>query len=305
MNSTPLISIIIPTYNRAYIIEETLNSILAQTYIHWECIIVDDGSTDNSIEIIPLFIKKDPRFRFYRRPKNTKKGASSCRNIGYEQSLGEYIQWFDSDDLMHPDKLKLKLEYALKNKAEVIVDQHSESILLDEIQDFQVDCFTSKDFYIDYILGKKSVITNDVMLKRTIIGDNRFDENLHKGEEYEFFSRVFHQKLTYCFLEVALTNYRLSSDSISKSPKQAISLIYLSKILQQRHQNNPKIVEKAKRQGRKTYKSLSQNKRLHLIFKHFNFFKKAHHKSSFIFFIFFIYNLITGKGFDVIKPKSK
>jgi glycosyltransferase involved in cell wall biosynthesis len=302
MNSTPLISIVIPTYNRAYIIEKTLYSIIAQTYANWECIIVDDGSTDPTFEVIDTFLKKDTRFRFYRRPDTIKKGASACRNFGYEKSVGDYIQWFDSDDLMHPDKLKIKLEIALKNNADVIVGKHSDTKKFEKATNFDVDCFTSKDFYIDFILGKKPVITNDVMLKRNIIGINRFDEYLHHGEEYEFFSRVFNKKLTYCFLEVALSYYHISPDSISRSGKQSESLIYLSKLLKKRHCNNLQIVANTEKQGRKTYKSLMINRNINLVFKNFVFFKDSHQKSSVIFFIYMIYNFLIGKGFDKIKP---
>ncbi|MAM28748.1 MAG: hypothetical protein CMC13_06965 [Flavobacteriaceae bacterium] len=304
MNKTPLISIIIPTYNRAYIIEKALNSILAQTYKNWECIIVDDGSTDNTSETIQLFLEKDARFQYYERPNDVQKGPSGCRNYGYEKSIGEYIQWFDSDDLMHPEKIKVKLEFALKNGADVIVDNHSESDEFHQIDTIQADCFTSEDFYINFILGKRPVITNDVMLKRAIIKDDRFDENLWKGEEFEFYGRIFQQKLVYCFLDVALTCYRISPDSISISPKQTESLIYLSKKLQAAHTSNSLILERAKYQGRKTYRNLAKRADLKMILKHFNFFRKMHHKSVAVFALFVAYNILFGSGFDRIKPKE-
>jgi glycosyltransferase involved in cell wall biosynthesis len=95
----PLVSIIIPTYNRANIISETLDSVLEQTYQNWECIVVDDGSTDDTLEIIINFIKLDNRFQFYNRPESKLKGPSSCRNYGIDNSKGEYIIFLDSDDL--------------------------------------------------------------------------------------------------------------------------------------------------------------------------------------------------------------
>lgn len=304
MNITPLVSIIIPTFNRGYIIQETLNSVRSQSYKNWECIIVDDGSTDNTKEIVNDFLSTDVRFKFFERPINITKGPSACRNFGFERSKGEYIQWFDSDDLMHPEKLKIKLEFALKHKADVIIDKHSEDGLIDDVQHLQAECFTSEDFYIEYILGKRPVITNDVMLKRTIIGGDRFDENLWKGEEYEFYSRVFQQKLIYCFLDVALTRYRISVDSISIAPNQAGSLIYLSKIMQQRHIQNNLIVERARRQGRKTYENLVKRNNLFMILKHFNFFRKAFHKRTVPFFFYMLVNFLIGRGFDHMKPKK-
>jgi glycosyltransferase involved in cell wall biosynthesis len=98
--SSPLVSIIIPTFNRAHLIMETLDSLVAQTYINWECIVVDDGSTDDSEFVINEFVKKDNRFRYYNRPVEKVKGASSCRNFGLSIANGEYVVFLDSDDLL-------------------------------------------------------------------------------------------------------------------------------------------------------------------------------------------------------------
>jgi glycosyltransferase involved in cell wall biosynthesis len=113
---TPLISIIIPTFNRADLIGETLDSVLAQTYSNWECIIVDDGSTDNSIEVIQKYLISDARFIYFSRPEYKKKGPSSCRNFGLEKSNGEYIIFLDSDDLLADFCLENRIEFALANQ---------------------------------------------------------------------------------------------------------------------------------------------------------------------------------------------
>ncbi len=283
---------------------ETLNSIIKQTYKNWECIIVDDGSTDDTTKLVTPYLD-DVRFKYVCRPSYIPKGPSACRNYGYEHSKGDYIQWFDSDDLMHPEKLNIKVEFALKNEAEVIIGDHSESDVFQASQNINAECFTSEDFYIDFILGEKPVITNDVMLKKAIIKEKRFDEYLCKGEEFEFFGRIFQQKISYCFLDVALTCYRISPDSISISPKQSESLIYLSKLLQQRHADNPQIVAKAARQGRKVYKSLAKRGNLKMILKHFHYFRKVHDKALLIFPVIIAYNIIIKRGFDLIKPKNQ
>nr|MBF6607613.1 glycosyltransferase family 2 protein [Flavobacterium sp.] len=95
-----LVSIIIPTFNRANLLAETLDSIIQQTHTNWECIIVDDGSTDNISDIIEKYVSTDSRFRFYKRPSDRPKGANACRNYGFEMSKGDFINWFDSDDIM-------------------------------------------------------------------------------------------------------------------------------------------------------------------------------------------------------------
>lgn len=103
------VSIIIPTYNRAELIEETLSSVMAQTLTEWECIVVDDGSSDGTKEIIKRYQEKDTRFKYIPRPSNRKKGGNTCRNIGIEQSKGEFIQFLDSDDLISANKLEEQL----------------------------------------------------------------------------------------------------------------------------------------------------------------------------------------------------
>ena len=92
------VSIVIPTFNRAQIIGETLDSVIAQTYANWECIIVDDGSTDNTAEVIHAYVKSDSRFKFVKRDISKVKGASSCRNTGLACAQGSYIIFLDSDD---------------------------------------------------------------------------------------------------------------------------------------------------------------------------------------------------------------
>jgi len=98
MNS-PLVSIIIPTYNRAHLIGETLDSVLAQTYSNWECIVVDDGSTDETDKLMVSYCEKDYRFQYSKR-EILPKGASHCRNIGLEKAKGNYCIFLDSDDIL-------------------------------------------------------------------------------------------------------------------------------------------------------------------------------------------------------------
>lgn len=115
MDKSPLVSILIPNYNKAPYLKETLDSILAQTYKNWECIIVDDHSTDHSWEILEEYEKLDPRFKVFKRPDHLPKGGNACRNYAFELSKGEYIQWFDSDDLMMSNMLWNRVNLLLKD----------------------------------------------------------------------------------------------------------------------------------------------------------------------------------------------
>lgn len=105
-----LISIIIPTYNKASVVLKTLDSIKTQTYANWECILVDDGSTEASFSVIKKYVKNDKRFSIHHRPLQLPKGANACRNYGFSLSKGNYIQFFDSDDIMLPTCLEGRLK---------------------------------------------------------------------------------------------------------------------------------------------------------------------------------------------------
>ena len=109
MLNNPKISIIIPSYNRLSLLKEALNSLFAQTYTNWECIVVDDGSTDDTILEMKTLSKQDNRIKFYQR-QNTMTGANICRNEGIIASTGEYVIFLDSDDCLAPFCLEKRLK---------------------------------------------------------------------------------------------------------------------------------------------------------------------------------------------------
>ena len=109
-----LVTIIIPVYNRELFIEECLNSIQDQTYQNWETIIIDDGSTDNTPNIIENYCRNDKRFKLLYRNLDPK-GAATCRNIGIQESSGDYIIFLDSDDLIAPSCLEDRVNYMRRN----------------------------------------------------------------------------------------------------------------------------------------------------------------------------------------------
>lgn len=109
-----IISIIIPTYNRSDLIGETLESLLAQTNSNWECIIVDDFSTDNTRSVVEHFIARSSNFEYLNR-KSATKGANTCRNEGLGKAQGEYVIFLDSDDLLHADRIQEDMSLIREN----------------------------------------------------------------------------------------------------------------------------------------------------------------------------------------------
>jgi glycosyltransferase involved in cell wall biosynthesis len=111
----PLVSIIIPTFNSEKYIAETLESVLQQTYVNWECIIVDDFSTDNTLKIIKQYQEIDNRILHQNKTKNRPKGPSSSRNLAVEIAKGDYLIFLDSDDLLSVNCLKNRVETFKQN----------------------------------------------------------------------------------------------------------------------------------------------------------------------------------------------
>ncbi len=108
--NNPKISVIIPVYNRGTLISETIASVLGQSYINWECLLIDDGSTDDTEAVIQDYVSRDGRIKYHKRPESRPKGASASRNFGLELAKGEYIQFLDSDDLLKENKLEEQLK---------------------------------------------------------------------------------------------------------------------------------------------------------------------------------------------------
>lgn len=109
------VNIIIPLYNGEKYIEETLCNIVKQSYHNWEAIIIDDGSTDNSVDIVRTFVLKDARIKLFHRPENRPKGGNSCRNYGIEKATGEFIFFADADDLLAPYCLEQRIKFLKEN----------------------------------------------------------------------------------------------------------------------------------------------------------------------------------------------
>ena len=102
-----------PSGNCEKFLEETINSVINQTYHNWELLIVDDCSTDNSIEIIKSFIDKDDRIKLFENEKNS--GAAASRNKALREATGKWIAFLDSDDLWTPDKLEKQIAFMTEN----------------------------------------------------------------------------------------------------------------------------------------------------------------------------------------------
>ena len=211
-----LVSIIIPTYNRAHLIGETLDSILAQTYPNWECIVVDDGSTDATAEVMREFVKKDNRFQYHQRPINKIKGPNSCRNYGFELSNGEYIKWFDSDDVMLPYLLEKQVLSFAKN-VELSVCKLSYFDFERKVP-IKENIIFSKNLIEDYLIGNVTFYISGPLWKRIFLEKQKqlLDESLTNLDDWDFNLRMLYQKPNVAHINEILILYRVHADSLSQ-----------------------------------------------------------------------------------------
>jgi glycosyltransferase involved in cell wall biosynthesis len=214
-----LVSIIIPTYNRASLIEETLQSILNQTITNWECIIVDDGSIDNTKQIIKDYELQDSRFKYFKRPKNSPKGANSCRNFGFKKSKGKYVNWFDSDDIMHSKKLELQVKQLEKDESVpfTVCQTYLFKESIKNTLGLRKEKIYSKNFFEDFITNKIKWLTQAPLIRKDFLIKNNlfFDENLQRSQEREFFIRVLNLVENYNVDNTPLVYFRIHENSIS------------------------------------------------------------------------------------------
>ena len=215
MPEQPLISIIIPTFNRAHLIGETLDSVLAQTYTNWECIVVDDGSTDSTATLLANYIEKDSRFQYYNRPNTHLPGGNGARNYGFKKSKGEYVQWFDSDDIMKPEKLAFEAKALTDYNVDFVV---SKSEFFNHKEVFYFYNYTTKDItFNSFAMGDVSWVTDDIMFKTNIVSAVSFNEALKAGQEYNFCCKVLLVSENGFFLDKFLTLRRFTQNSIGSN----------------------------------------------------------------------------------------
>lgn len=182
------------TYNRAHFIVETLHSIQQQTFGDWECLIIDDGGTDNTQEVIAPLLEQDRRFQFLKRPDTYLKGLPGCRNYGLDLAQGDFVIFFDDDDIVHPMNLELCVK-ELKN-TEFSFCRYLRTVFTGDFN-YNYNLTTTYD---SFQIGKTDVFSlikhelpfNScaVMWRKNCFNENRFVEHLMYAEEWELYSRI-------------------------------------------------------------------------------------------------------------------
>ena len=234
-------SVIIPTYNRAHYICEAVESVLAQTYKNVEIIVVDDGSTDGTEEVLSLY---RGRIRYFYQEN---RGPSAARNAGIQKSTGPYIAFLDSDDLWMPDKLDLQVRYLSEHPDYGLVHtDHEDWIVRDgAVVEVRPDHYDSH--HIGYIFPemflRNEVSTPTVLLRKVCLNKvGYFDENLLLFEDHDLWLRIArYYKIGYINKKLAV--FRRHGDNITDSCSRSKAAILRTQMLQNFTMNYPEIIE--------------------------------------------------------------
>ena len=224
-----MVSLIMPLYNRNDFVISTLQSVSNQSDSNWECIIVDDGSTDDSYKFVSDYIRNDSRFRLYNRTSEYKKGGNGARNYGFDLSKGDYINFIDSDDVLHPDFVKLKLNAIINSDADAIISKTVITALdVSQIIRYEERTIITSFMLDDFITLKASwYIVDPIWRKEFLVEKKMFDEHLLKGQDRDFHIRRLLEKPKIEILDEYLYYYRTNPKSISADVSEQTALTML------------------------------------------------------------------------------
>jgi glycosyltransferase involved in cell wall biosynthesis len=211
-----LISIIIPTYNRADFIIHTLESIRNQTFKDFECLVVDNDSTDKTQQIVNDLSLKDTRFQYHNNPIDKPDGPNGSRNYGFKMAKGKFIYFFDSDDLLKPYALETYLSN-FNNQIDVVIGR------LEKVE-FKTGKFLgeneieSNDLIADYFKGIISFYVCGPMWRKSFLDkqEQLFDENIRNLDDFDFNLRMIYAQPQIVFLKDILITYFQHPNSLKK-----------------------------------------------------------------------------------------
>lgn len=224
----PVVSIIIPVYNYAKYLAFTLDSVLGQTFLDWECIIVDDGSKDQTKDVASEYLNKDKRFRYI---YQANKGLPGARNTGLLAARGTYIQFLDADDLMHEKKLELQTNHLFKHPEVDLV--YSDVRMFYDGEDYLT---SSRNFILpaNKVSGTGEILIRNLiedniflvhcpLFKRSVINKSGlFREDLKSLEDWHFWYRIalYNHQFFYLNEEHAVVYVRGHGDNMSANKKR-------------------------------------------------------------------------------------
>ena len=189
----PLISVVIPAYNRARTIIEALKSVQVQTYRNWEVVVVDDGSNDNTCQIVAEYAIQEPRVRLLRHEKN--RGGQAARNSGIKAANGEWIAFLDSDDQFLPNSLSLRLAMAQRDNISVVhsgayIQRKNEALQKHYVPKWSGNIYKkvlgSEGPVFPALLIKKEALEQIGYLDERVVAYQEWDTSIRLAKRFEF-----------------------------------------------------------------------------------------------------------------------
>jgi glycosyltransferase involved in cell wall biosynthesis len=231
----PKVSVIVPCYNQTQYLNECLQSVLEQTYENWECIIVNDGSPDNTEEVALLWCKKDSRFKYLKKENG---GLSSARNSGFELAKGAYVQFLDSDDYIHQNKLEDQISHLESDNSIDIsyTNFFTFSGSLENTFKKYADCKIYNEPLNDFLFRWErgfSIPIHSAIFKKDL-WDNEvpFNINLNSKEDWCMWIELMLKKAKISLLDKEYAFYRIHEKSMSRDDYDNLSsLIKLSVLM--------------------------------------------------------------------------
>lgn len=211
----PEISIIVPVYNIAPYIGDCIESILNQSFSNFELILIDDGSSDETLTICHDYKKRDPRILIF---ENNHQGVGAARNLGLCNATGNYIAFIDGDDLIHPNYLEILYNNILFFDAD-IVNLDFEKVKADfkidslpELLSYKPEKLTINEIYHNLFDGIGCAAVWGALYNKKVLDNQKFD-TFSIAEDIEFNSRVFQNVKNYIYIPLPLYYYRIRRNS--------------------------------------------------------------------------------------------
>ena len=226
----PLISVVISAYNAEQFLDETLESVLSQTYENWECIIVNDGSTDNTESIAKKWCEKDSRFRLTNKENG---GLSSARNWGIKESKAEYIAFLDADDILTPDSLEVRINVLIEQNVDLVATklQHfTDKLPKVSKNNARQDVLYYAKEGLTQLMAFNKVTPSTVLCKKSVMDEVGGFTWHKKAEDLHCWLKVLFAGYKIYRIDETLLLYRLVENSMSSTDrncsKEVFEIIY-------------------------------------------------------------------------------
>lgn len=222
MNNHAKVSVVMPAYNAELFIEDSIRSVIRQTFQEWELIVIDDGSCDDTSRIVSELASTDERIKFYHNDRNS--GASYTRNRAISLATGEWIAFLDSDDLWREDKLEKQVALS-EEHPEAVIFYTASSFIKENGEPYEYVMEAMERISYDVLLRKNLLSCSSVMIRSSIMKDIKMPSDKMHEDYYAWLNVLKKHKYAYGVNEPLLI-YRLRNNSKSSNRIKSAIMCY-------------------------------------------------------------------------------